>query len=217
MDALVDAAVILVDHPASQEDARARTSRLRPKAGRLTLVAADLGQGRLAEALAGAHDPSTPTTWVWEGVSPYLTREDVGETISAIAAQSAPRGVLVLTHQTRSLVNTLGRRTAQLAARLAGRGDPLADEPWRSLWSPDAMGRALHERGSTFVRIATSRPSPHWSGRRRGGVARCLPAGWSSPNGGPTSRRRATGTGSSGSRLRRRRRRGALRGRQTTR
>jgi hypothetical protein len=72
-------------------------------------------------------------------------------TVSAIAGRSAPRSVLVATYQTHSLVNTLGRRAAQLAARLARRDDPLADEPWRSLWSPDAMRRLLHGLGFRVV------------------------------------------------------------------
>jgi O-methyltransferase involved in polyketide biosynthesis len=93
------------------------------------------------------HDPSTPTSWIWEGVVPYLERDVVEATVEAIAARSAPGSTLVTAYQVTGIANTVGRRAAQLAARLARRADPLADEPRRSLWSAEAMRRLLHERG----------------------------------------------------------------------
>jgi O-methyltransferase involved in polyketide biosynthesis len=58
--------------------------------------------------------------WVWEGIVPYLARSDVEATVSTLADQSAPGSVLVVNHQTPSLVATFGRRVAILAGRLSG-------------------------------------------------------------------------------------------------
>ncbi|WP_431934332.1 class I SAM-dependent methyltransferase [Micromonospora sp. RP3T] len=56
MPELAGAAVFEVDQPASQRDKRDRT-------------------GALPDALAAAgHRADMPTTWVWQGVVPYLTR-----------------------------------------------------------------------------------------------------------------------------------------------
>ena len=54
---------------------------------------------------------------------------------------------MIVGYQTRSLVGIVGRRLARLAARIAKLDDPLADEPWRSLWSPEAMSGLLGRYG----------------------------------------------------------------------
>ena len=146
LDALPGATVVLVDHPASQADARERSDGLAPIA-RLERVAADLSRAGLDEALNGSHDRTEPTTWIWEGVVPYLTRPEVEATVAAIATRSAPGSVVIVAYQTPSLVGTVGRRLARLAARIAKLDDPLADEPWRSLWSPVAMSGLLGRHG----------------------------------------------------------------------
>jgi methyltransferase (TIGR00027 family) len=148
--ALAGATVLAVDHPASQADAGARTAGSTPVAGRLELVAVDLATDDLGGALAAAgHDRAAPTTWVWEGVVPYLTDSQVRATVAGIAALSAPGSVLVVQYQTRSWTATAGRRVSGLLARLTGAENPLAREPWRSLWTPASMARLL--TGSGFA------------------------------------------------------------------
>src|SRR5262245_31418992 len=67
--------VFEVDHPTSQQDKRDRAAALGPTSGSLRFVAVDLTQAELGPALATAgHQASRPTTWVLEGVIPYLTR-----------------------------------------------------------------------------------------------------------------------------------------------
>lgn len=140
------AVVFAVDHPASEADARQRSHGLPPTARQLEFVPVDLTRERLDDALAGTdHDPQLPTTWVWEGVVPYLTAAEVDTTVGAISTRSAPRSVLVVNYQSPSRVAGLGRRLAGVAARLSGQDNPLADEPWRSSWTADAM-RALLAR-----------------------------------------------------------------------
>jgi methyltransferase (TIGR00027 family) len=138
----------LVDHPASLADAEARSAGLEPIAARLVRVAADLAQVDLAAALAPVgHDLQTPTTWVWEGVVPYLTREQVRTTVAAISRRSAPGSTLIVSYQAPSLAGTLGRPIGRLIARLAGAEDPLRDEPWRSTWTARRMGDLLRSQG----------------------------------------------------------------------
>lgn len=147
---LDDVAVYLVDHPSSQADATARAEGLPPLARRLVRVGVDLGRSGLGEALAAAgHDASRPTTWVWEGVIPYLTREDVRGTAAAIAARSAAGSVLVANYQVRSALVVVGRQVGRLAARILRVDNPLADEPWLSLFTPTAMHELLSGCGLT--------------------------------------------------------------------
>lgn len=147
LESLREAAVVLVDQPASLADARRRAAGLVPLAGRLDAVAADLTATRLDVALEGRHERTLPTTWIWEGVVPYLTPAQAEATISAIAASSAPGSVLVVNYQSRTLFNATGRRLAGVAARLARQRNPLAREPWRSLWKPEALDRLLASHG----------------------------------------------------------------------
>jgi methyltransferase (TIGR00027 family) len=140
------AVVFAVDQPASQADARQRGHGLPPTARQLVFVPVDLTRERLDDALAGTgHDPQLPTTWVWEGVVPYLTAAEVDTAVGAISTRSAPRSVLVVNYQSPSRVAGLGRRLAGVAARLSGQDNPLADEPWRSSWTAETM-RALLAR-----------------------------------------------------------------------
>jgi methyltransferase (TIGR00027 family) len=147
LGALRDALTFAVDHPASQADARERSEGLTP-VGPLEFVPVDLSTDDLGAALVRAgHDPAAPTTWVWEGVVPYLAADDVRATVAALAGRSAPGSVLVVQYQTRSWTATAGRQLSRLVLRLTRTADPLAAEPWRSLWSPKAMAQLLGAHG----------------------------------------------------------------------
>jgi methyltransferase (TIGR00027 family) len=148
LDALRDAAVLALDHPASQADARDRASALTPVTGRLTFVPVDLAREAVDHALAQAgHDGAVATTWVWEGVVPYLTASEVEATVAGLSSRSAPGSVLLVNYQAPSWVAALGRRVARVAARVARQDDPLAGEPWRSLWTPERMRNLLSRHG----------------------------------------------------------------------
>jgi methyltransferase (TIGR00027 family) len=148
LESLRDAVVFAVDHPASQADARERSAGLAAVAGRLEFVAVDLATDALDGALAAAgHDAALPTTWVWEGVVPYLTAEEVRATLAALAARSAPGSVLVVNYQSPSWVATWGRRLSRLFELVPGYESPLRSEPWRSLWTPESMRTLLAEHG----------------------------------------------------------------------
>ncbi len=146
--ALRGTTVFSVDHPASQADLRRRAESLPAPLCDLRFVAVDLTHEPLGPGLAAAgHDPLRPTAWIWEGVIPYLSRQQVTATVDAVTGSSAAGNVLVAQYQSRSLSAQVGRRVAGLASRLSGAPSPLAGEPWRSLWSERQIARLLADRG----------------------------------------------------------------------
>jgi methyltransferase (TIGR00027 family) len=92
------------------------------------------------------HDPSAPTTWLWEGVVPYLTRDTVRATLATLAARTAPGSALIVNYQTPSAKAAAGR----LLTRVLG-SSITSGEPWRSLWRPQQMAALLAEYGMRVV------------------------------------------------------------------
>ncbi|MFI7387298.1 class I SAM-dependent methyltransferase [Streptomyces sp. NPDC049813] len=152
-----------VDHPASQQDKRARLAEASegdpgpgggadapgppPTARSVRFTPVDLAVDDLGTALSAAgHDPAAPTTWLWEGVVPYLTRDEVRATLSALAARTAPGSTLVVNYQTPSAKAAAGR----LLTRVLG-NSVTSGEPWRSLWKPPRMAAMLAEYGLTVT------------------------------------------------------------------
>jgi methyltransferase (TIGR00027 family) len=83
----------------------------------------DFEHDDLATKLAAAgHESGVPTTWIWEGVTPYLTRPALERTLGAIATRSAPESVLVMTYGTPTLGTVPGllRPFVRPAFRLLG-------------------------------------------------------------------------------------------------
>ena len=152
MTELDAATVIEVDHRRSQADKTRRLGGLTPTAGRVVPVAVDLGSEPLAPALAGAaYDPGSATTWVWEGVIPYLAGDEVRATLRQVAELSAADSRLVLTYQATSLTTGLVRRVMRGVWRVSGQRDVLAGEPWKSLWRPQPMRDMLGDLGFDVV------------------------------------------------------------------
>jgi methyltransferase (TIGR00027 family) len=153
MPGLATVDVFEVDHLASQRDKRDRLGELPALARSLRFVPVDLAGDDLDAALAAAgHDTSTATTWIWEGVVPYLTERDVEATARVVNHRSAPGSRLVVNYQAPALSARIGRRLAGLLATLAGRADPLAHEPQRSAWTPATMRQLLAGQGFAVVR-----------------------------------------------------------------
>lgn len=106
MAALADSVVFEIDHPSTQayKRERARAAALRLRARELRFVDVDFERDRLDERLAAAgHDASERTTWLWEGVTPYLTPAAVAATLDVVAARSAPGSLLAMTYAEPSL------------------------------------------------------------------------------------------------------------------
>ncbi|WP_433622168.1 class I SAM-dependent methyltransferase [Nocardia sp. CA-120079] len=149
---LGDVDVYEVDHPASQHDKRDRIDGLQPVAKSLTHVPVDFGHDPLGPALAAAgHDAATPTTWIWEGVVPYLTEAAVRATLTAIGERSAAGSRLIVTYPTPNRLTAIGGRVLRVATRVVGARDPLQDEPHISTWQPEAIRALTAEYGFTVI------------------------------------------------------------------
>jgi methyltransferase (TIGR00027 family) len=143
--------VFEVDQPASQQDKRDRARQLsgRPP----VFVPVDFRHERLAGALAAAgHRADEPTTWIWEGVVPYLTRAEVTATVGEIATRSGRNSRLVVNFQIPAMSISLGRVVARALMASTGRSTMWAREPWRSTWTPAAMAGLLARHGFAVTR-----------------------------------------------------------------
>ena len=148
MAELAGAEVYEVDHPASQQDKRARVAALHPVAGALHWVPVDFSRDRLGDALdAAGHRADAPTSWVWEGVVAYLSRPEVEATVGAVAARSAAGSSLVVNYQAPSIAAGAGRIVARGMLALARSPGLWRDEPRRSAWTAPAMAALLTRHG----------------------------------------------------------------------
>jgi methyltransferase (TIGR00027 family) len=146
--------VFEVDHPASQADKRDRAAGLPPPAVRsMRYVPVDFSRERLDAALdAAGHRPDVATTWIWEGVIPYLRREEVAETLRAIARGSASGSRLIVNYQAPAVSDVVGRIAARIMLLMSSRRSPWADEPRRSAWTPEAIADLLSRNGFAVER-----------------------------------------------------------------
>jgi methyltransferase (TIGR00027 family) len=123
MQELRNAAVFEVDHPDTQREKRARVGSLTQMAERVRFVPVDFERDALDDALGKAgHDPSVPTTWVWEGVVMYLDLSDVQKTLAVVGHRSAPESrVIILYHAPAPVLRLVGLFVGWL-------GEPLRSE-----------------------------------------------------------------------------------------
>jgi len=138
--------VFEVDHPASQADKRARVGDRQAVARTVTFVPADLAVQRLDDALTAAGFRSdVASTWIWEGVIPYLPRRAVIATMRAISVLALEGSRIIVNYQSPSAVARIGRLAARVMS--AGRRNPFAGEPIRSTWKPWEIDRLLLRYG----------------------------------------------------------------------
>jgi methyltransferase (TIGR00027 family) len=146
MTELAGVPVFEVDQPTTQQDKRDRAAGLSGTPP--TFVPVDFGRDRLGEALASAgHRADRATTWIWEGVVPYLTEAQVAATVTALSACSASNSRLIVNFQVPATSATLGRLAARALMASTGRSSVWANEPWRSTWTSAAMAALLARHG----------------------------------------------------------------------
>jgi methyltransferase (TIGR00027 family) len=149
---LADTGVFEVDHPATQIDKRSRLARRTPMAKEVRFVPTDLTRQELDEALRLAgHHTESPTTWVWEGVVPYLTAAQVAATVAALELCSAPGSRLVVNYQAPSTRAVMSQLIGRAMMRLARTPDPWSDEPHRSHWTPEQLSALLDQHEFTTI------------------------------------------------------------------
>jgi methyltransferase (TIGR00027 family) len=164
--------VFEVDHPSTQQYKRRKLQGLTPRARDVRLVGVDFEKDDLAASLERAgHDSTARTTWIWEGVTPYLTPPAIASTLGVVHQRSTEGSVLAL-----SYFEPTGNRARfgfiglQLGLRILG-------EPFRGMMSVLAMHRLLHENGfevkddATYpelaIRLALPAPRPAVTTRER--------------------------------------------------
>jgi methyltransferase (TIGR00027 family) len=146
MPELAGVTVFEVDRPATQQDKRDRAAGLSGTPP--TFVPVDFRHDRLDEALATAgHRADRTTTWIWEGVVPYLTEAQVAATVTVLSACSAPNSRLIVNFQIPAMSATLGRLAARALMASTGRSSVWANEPRRSTWTSAAMADLLARHG----------------------------------------------------------------------
>ncbi|MQY29140.1 class I SAM-dependent methyltransferase [Nocardia aurantia] len=149
---LGDVVVYEVDQPASQQDKRERAGDLTPVAKELRWVPVEFGRDELGPALVAAgYDAALPSTWIWEGVLPYLTAAQVDSTLAAVGACSAPGSRLIATYPLPSRLAAIGRLGMRFYSVMSGDRDPLANEPHISTWTTREMAAILAGHGWTVT------------------------------------------------------------------
>jgi methyltransferase (TIGR00027 family) len=139
-----------VDHPASgawKRDRLADAGIAVPE--QVTFAAADLETESLADALARTgFDRTRPAVVSWLGVTMYLTRDAIADTLGVIGALPAGTTLVADYMQVPALRDEAGREYGErISAFSAERG-----EPWRSSFHPDEMSNMLAEAGFGQVR-----------------------------------------------------------------
>ncbi len=172
-----------VDHPDTQARKRGLLRAL-PAAAGVTFVAVDFGRDSLAEKLAAAgFSLATPSFFLWEGVTNYLSAEAVDATLR-YCASAAPGSRVVFTYIHRRALEdpasfygterigaslaaagekwTFGLDPATLAAYLAERGLSLLEDVGANDYRAAGYGAeaAAKMRGYEFYRIATAAVPP---------------------------------------------------------
>lgn len=141
MPELRNVSVFEVDHPDSQREKRERAKRLAPVSCDIRFVPVDFERDALAGALAAAgHDETRPTTWVWEGVVMYLSRNDIEATLAVVERRSAPGSRLVVVYHVPALI----LKAVGLLLRRLG-------EPLRSAMKPQQMRALLLKYGFSVL------------------------------------------------------------------
>lgn len=152
MSELADVDVYEVDHPASTRDKRDRIGERAPAARTVSFVPVELTGGGLRGALlAAGYRPDRPATWLWEGVVPYLTADEVVGAAMDVAALTAAGSTLVVNYQERAVMARATRLLVQGAYWLGRRPSPWSGEPWRSLWSVEQLRGVLAGAGFDVV------------------------------------------------------------------
>lgn len=163
LDDLSGVHVVEVDLPRTQAVKQRRLADVAPMTP-VVFAAADLSRDHLGQVLSPTgHDPSRPTTWVWEAVAPYLPRAAVVDTAGVLADLSAPGSRLVMTVAHPDLIGR-GAVATMLspAARglFAGIGEPL-----RSTFTDEDVTAILTGAGFLDVEVTGSTDWARAAGR----------------------------------------------------
>lgn len=152
LDALQDATVFEIDHPATQQYKRDRVAGKTPPTD-IRYVSVDFEREQFTEKLRSAGFlPMERSIWIWEGVTMYLPLAAVHETLGQLTLLAAEGSLLAMTYLVpdRFPFGAVGR--AAIPALFAAAGEPLKStlEPselasvltpdWNVTYDEDARG-----------------------------------------------------------------------------
>src|SRR6266700_1266391 len=159
LSGLEQVSVFEVDHPATQQAKREVLGRVLagivegdPLAWHVRFVPIDLEQDDLARALrAAGYRDGTPSLFVWEGVTNYLTPAAVDQTLGAVhgLAATAAGSLLVFTYVDRAVL--AGDYSRFPEARRWVKGVRRRGEPWRFGLAPAEVAAFLAHRGFGLI------------------------------------------------------------------
>jgi methyltransferase (TIGR00027 family) len=188
LPALAESIVFEVDHPGTQNSKRERLARVAADPiARIEFVPVDFERDDLRRALGGAgHRSEAATTFVWEGVTNYLSADAVNATLAAVRELAHRNSILIFTYIDQAVLEsnaafpeaarwikgvrrrgepwTFGFHPAELREHLANRGFTLITD----LSTADAGERYLpphgrNEQGSRLYHVATATPAENVS------------------------------------------------------
>lgn len=143
LESLRGVTVYEVDHPATQRLKKSKASRLEPVAEAIIHVAVDFARDRLEDALQTAgHDPAQKTLWIWEGVTMYLPREAMRQTLYVLSRRSAAGSRLVVTYAEPAFTTLPTRLVPAMRAVFAAVGEPIIGD-----LEPNEMHAELRHEG----------------------------------------------------------------------
>jgi methyltransferase (TIGR00027 family) len=141
--------VFEVDHPSTQSWKRAQLEKTKIIArGRVSYAPVDFERETLRDGLAHAgFDFSQAAFFAWLGVTPYLSKDAIAQTLSFVA--SLPKGSAIafeyvepVNEQTRQLRSGFNAMAERVAA---------AGEPFRSYFTPEEMAGLLRQSGFAHI------------------------------------------------------------------
>ncbi|MDG3443173.1 class I SAM-dependent methyltransferase [Nitrospirillum amazonense] len=178
--------VLEVDHPATQAWKREMLAAagIAPPAG-VAYAAVDFESDTLADGLTRAgFDWNRPAFVAWLGVTVYLTRDAILDTLRRVAALPAGSGIVFDYSLPPDRLTDGQRVTFQaIADRAAAEG-----EPWRTFFTPDALAEDLRGLGfGAVVDVGPAELNPRYfagraDGLALGGVGRLAHASVTSPS-----------------------------------
>ncbi len=160
MGELRDVRVLEVDHPSTQRRKVERLGRAHHaiRARALVRVPVDFEVDRLDDALLRAgHDPRARTLFVMEGVSVYLTRPALADTLDRVARIASPGSRIGITYASRTIAEL-----PRVALPLARTFLAAVGEPTRTQLARDEMAALLGEAG---FRVLEDSSTADWAAR----------------------------------------------------
>ncbi|MGB8211264.1 MAG: SAM-dependent methyltransferase [Mycobacterium sp.] len=154
LSALAMARVFELDHPATQRAKREVIDRLGLSRDHVVHAPINFEHDDLYDVLSGAGiDPNSPTVFVWEGVTNYLSGRAVDHTLATIRRISRnPNAALIITYVD---IRALDEPSPFPEARRWTKAVRDAGEPWTFGLHPESVSRWFRERGYE-VRCDTS-------------------------------------------------------------